>query len=45
MDPARRSILVSLLATAVIAAALYALWVRSGRPLGVEQVERHIDDA
>ena len=32
------------LATALIAASLYALWARSGRPLGVEQVERHIDD-
>jgi hypothetical protein len=36
--------LLSLLATAMIAAALYALWVRSGRPSGVEQIERHIDD-
>ena len=36
--------LLSLLATAMIAAALYVLWVRSGRPSGVEQIERHIDD-
>ena len=36
--------LLSLLATGLIAAALYALWVRSGRPSGVEQIERHIDD-
>ena len=36
--------LLSLLATALIAAVLYAPWVRSGRPSGVEQIERHIDD-
>jgi hypothetical protein len=36
--------LLSLLATGLIAGVLYALWVRSGRPTGVEQVERHIDE-
>lgn len=35
--------LLSLLATAIIAAALYALWIRGGRPSGVEQIEYHID--
>ena len=34
----------SLLATALIAAGLYALWARSGRPSGIERVERHIED-
>lgn len=37
--------LLSLLATALIAAGLYVLWVRSGRPTGLEEVERHIEDA
>ena len=36
--------LLSLAATVVIAASLYALWVRAGRPVGVEEVERHVDD-
>lgn len=36
--------LLSLLATALIAAGLHALWVRSGRPSGVEDVEQHIAD-
>jgi hypothetical protein len=31
-------------ATAAIAATLYALWVRAGRPAGIEEVERHLDD-
>jgi hypothetical protein len=36
--------LLSLLATALVAAALYLLWMRNGRPTGVEQVERHLDE-
>ena len=36
--------LLSIAATGTIALALYTLWVRAGRPSGVEQVERHIDD-
>jgi hypothetical protein len=36
--------LLSMAATAAIAATLYALWVRAGRPAGVEEAERHIDD-
>jgi hypothetical protein len=36
--------LLSLAATVLIAAVLYALWVRAGRPTGVEQIEQHIDD-
>ena len=36
--------LLSLLATGLIAGALYTLWVRSGRPTGIEQVEQHIDE-
>jgi hypothetical protein len=31
-------------ATAAIAAALYTLWVRAGRPAGIEEVERHLDE-
>jgi hypothetical protein len=34
----------SMVATVVIAVALYALWMRAGRPAGVEDVERHLDD-
>lgn len=34
----------SMVATVVVAVALYALWIRSGRPSGVEEVERHVDD-
>jgi amino acid transporter len=34
----------SMIATVVIATALYALWVRAGRPAGVEEVERHLED-
>jgi hypothetical protein len=36
--------LVSLAATVMIAAALYLLWVRTGRPSGVEEVERHAEE-
>jgi hypothetical protein len=36
--------LLSMAATAVIAAGLYTLWVRAGRPAGVEEIERHLDD-
>ena len=36
--------LISMAATAAIAGALYTLWVRAGRPAGIEQVEEHIDD-
>jgi hypothetical protein len=32
--------LLALAATCLIAGALYALWVRSGRPTGIEEVER-----
>jgi hypothetical protein len=31
-------------ATAAIAATLYTLWVKAGRPAGIEEVERHLDD-
>jgi hypothetical protein len=36
--------LLSMAATAAIAGTLYTLWVRGGRPAGIEQVERHLDD-
>src|SRR5262249_24095930 len=36
--------LLSIAATAAIAATLYTLWARAGRPVGVEEVERHLDD-
>jgi hypothetical protein len=36
--------LLSLLATGLISALLYGLWVRGGRPTGVEEVERHIEE-
>lgn len=36
--------LLSMAATAAIAAALYTLWVKAGRPAGMEEVERHLDD-
>jgi hypothetical protein len=36
--------LLSMAATAAIAATLYTLWTRAGRPIGVEEVERHLDD-
>jgi ABC-type proline/glycine betaine transport system permease subunit len=35
--------LLALAATALIGAVLYGLWVRSGRPTGIEQVERHAE--
>jgi hypothetical protein len=35
--------LLALAATALIGAALYGLWVRSGRPTGIEQIERHAE--
>jgi hypothetical protein len=36
--------LLSMAATAAIAATLYALWARAGRPAGIEEVERHLDE-
>jgi len=36
--------LLSMAATAAIAGGLYTLWVRAGRPAGIEQIERHTDD-
>src|SRR5215471_4072482 len=36
--------LLSMAATAVIAATLYTLWVRAGRPAGVAEIERHLED-
>jgi hypothetical protein len=36
--------LLSIAATAAIAATLYALWARAGRPAGIEQAGRHFDD-
>lgn len=36
--------LISMAATVGIAAALYSLWVRAGRPAGIEEIERHLDD-
>ena len=35
--------LLALAGTALIAAVLYSLWVRSGRPSGIEEVERHAE--
>jgi len=37
--------LLSVAASGAIAAIFYALWARAGRPAGVEEVERHVDDA
>jgi hypothetical protein len=36
--------LLSVAATAAIAATLYTLWAKAGRPVGIEEVERHLDD-
>ena len=36
--------LLSIAATAAIAGGLYTLWVRAGRPAGIDEVERHLDD-
>jgi hypothetical protein len=36
--------LLSIAATAAIAATLYTLWAKAGRPVGIEEVERHLDD-
>jgi hypothetical protein len=36
--------MLSMAATALIAGALYSLWVRADRPSGIEEVERHLDD-
>jgi hypothetical protein len=36
--------LLSMAATAAIAATLYLLWAKAGRPTGVEEIERHLDD-
>jgi hypothetical protein len=35
--------LLALAGTALIAVVLYARWVRAGRPLGVEEVEREAE--
>ena len=43
VDVARGWPLLALAGTALIAAVLYVLWVRSGRPSGVEEVERHAE--
>jgi hypothetical protein len=37
--------LLSVAASGAIAAILYALWATAWRPAGVEEVERHLDDA
>lgn len=37
--------LLSVAASGAIAATLYILWARAGRPAGIEEVERHVDDA
>ena len=36
--------LLSMAATAAIAGGLYTLWVKAGRPAGIEEVERRADD-
>jgi hypothetical protein len=36
--------LLSMAATAAIAGSLYTLWVRAGRPAGMQEIERHLDD-
>lgn len=36
--------LLSIAATTAIAGVLYALWARAGRPAGIEQTGRHLDD-
>jgi hypothetical protein len=36
--------LLSLAATIIIAVTLYALWVRAGRPAGIEEAERHAEE-
>jgi hypothetical protein len=36
--------LLSMAATAAIAATLYTLWVRAGRPAGIQDIEHHLDD-
>src|SRR5262249_61586861 len=36
--------LLSIAATAAIAASLHTLWVRAGRPASIEEDERHTDD-
>ena len=43
VDVERGYPLLALAATAVIAASLYALWRRAGRPRGIEQAERHAE--
>ena len=43
VDVGRGWPLLALAATALIAAVLYTLWVRSGRPSGIEEVERHAE--
>ena len=37
--------LLSIAATGAIAGILYTLWAKAGRPAGVEEAERHLDDA
>jgi len=36
--------LLSMAATAAIAGGLYTLWVKAGRPAGIDEIERHTDD-
>jgi hypothetical protein len=36
--------LLSMAATAAIAGGLYTRWVRAGRPAGIQEIERHLDD-
>jgi hypothetical protein len=36
--------LISLAAAVIIAVTLYALWVRAGRPAGIEEAERHAEE-
>ena len=43
VDVGRGWPLLALAATALIAAVLYTLWVRSGRPSEIEEVERHAE--
>jgi hypothetical protein len=44
VDLGRGYPLISLAAAVVVAGGLYGTWVRQGRPGGVEEVERHVDD-
>src|SRR5260221_6145042 len=44
MKPGRQSLVLAIPATAAIAATLCTLRRGAGRPAGVEEVERHLDD-